>query len=165
MPFNDQERQVRRVTTVTADDLPLALTHEVRDYCLCLHLQRAARAIARRFDDAFRPYGLTNGQFSLLISLNRPLPPRMGDVSDLLGMDRTTLTAALKPLRRAGYMEIVADPGDGRSRLLLLTPTGSALLRAVVPVWRQTLTDVGAGHPGVDLEAGLTFLADLASPD
>jgi hypothetical protein len=44
----------------------------VRDSCLCLHVQRAARALARRFDNALRPLGLTNGQFSLMMSLNRP---------------------------------------------------------------------------------------------
>ena len=33
------------------EDLPLTVTHEVRDSCLCLHLQRAARAVGRRFDE------------------------------------------------------------------------------------------------------------------
>lgn len=54
--------------------LPFRLTIEVRDACLCLHVQRAARALARRFDEALRPVGLTNGQFSLLMALNRPAP-------------------------------------------------------------------------------------------
>ena len=77
--------------------LPCESTIMVRDSCLCLHVQRAARALARRFDEALRPFGLTNGQFSLLMSLNRPVPPPMGPVAFLLAMDRTTLTAALKP--------------------------------------------------------------------
>jgi len=72
----------------------------VRDTCLCLHLQRAARAVARRFDEALRPLGLTSGQFSLLMSLNRPQPPTIGHVAGVLAMDRTTLTANLKPLVR-----------------------------------------------------------------
>ena len=80
--------------------LPFAITHEVRDTCLCLHLQRAARVVARRFDEALRPLDLTNGQFSLLMSLNRPEPASMGSVSTLLAIDRTTLTANLKPLER-----------------------------------------------------------------
>ena len=63
------------------DDLPLSITHEVRDRCLCLHIQRTARLIARRFDEALRPFGLTNGQFSLLMSLNRPQAPRIGDLA------------------------------------------------------------------------------------
>src|SRR5260370_16537102 len=84
------------------DDLPFEITLEVRDTCLCLHLQRAARAVARRFDAALRPLGLTNGQFSLLMSLNREDPPTIGSVSPLLPMDRKTLTANLKPLERRG---------------------------------------------------------------
>ena len=61
--------------------LPFAATIEVRDACLCLHVQRAARALARKFDEALRPLDLTNGQFSLLTSLNRPEPPAMGSVA------------------------------------------------------------------------------------
>src|SRR5437899_9288577 len=98
--------------------LPFEKTLEVRDGCLCLFVQRAARALARRFDDAFRPLGLTHGQFSLLTSLNRPHPPVMGDVAALLGMDRTTLTAALKSLARRRLVHIRADEKDKRSRRL-----------------------------------------------
>src|SRR3974390_1611658 len=104
-----------------------ATTHEVRDACLCLHVQRAARALARRFDEALRPMGLTNGQFSLLMSLNRPAPPDMGAVATLLGMDRTTLTAALKPLQRRRLLRISVDPADRRGRIMTLTPQGRRL--------------------------------------
>jgi hypothetical protein len=58
-----------------SNTVSLATTVHVRDTCLCLHLQRAARAVARRFDTALRPLGITNGQFSLLMSLNRPERP------------------------------------------------------------------------------------------
>src|SRR3954467_9833351 len=116
-------------------DVPFETTLLVRDTCLCLHLQRAARATARRFDDALRPLGLTNGQFSLLISLNRPQPPSIGSGAALLAMDRHTLTAALKPLQRRGLIKVTPDPKDGRGRLLTLTGTGRKLLGAAVPVW------------------------------
>jgi len=65
-------------------DVPYETTLLVRDTCLCLHIQRAARALARRFDEALRPLGLTNGQFSLMMSLNRPEPPSIGAVAALL---------------------------------------------------------------------------------
>jgi DNA-binding MarR family transcriptional regulator len=121
----------------TGEKLPFEVTLRVRDSCLCLHLQRAARAVARRFDDALRPLGLTNGQFSLLMSLNRAEPATIGSVAALLAMDRTTLTAALKPLERRGLVEVAIDPADRRSRRLGLTPAGHALLIAAVPVWRR----------------------------
>jgi len=119
-------------------EIPFATTLLVRDSCLCLHTQRAARALARRFDEALRPVGLTSGQFSLMMSLNRPHPPGIGSVATLLAMDRTTLTAALKPLERRGLVEVTTDPMDRRGRLLALTPEGRVVLARAVPVWTQT---------------------------
>lgn len=119
-------------------NLPIEITHEVRDTCLCLHVQRAARAVGRRFDEALRPLGLTNGQFSLLVSLNRAKAPSIGEVSRLLATDRTTLTANLKPLVRRGLVKVTVDDADKRSRRLTLTPAGRRLLAAAVPVWRRT---------------------------
>ena len=129
---------------VTVENLTCETTLQVRDSCLCLHVQRAARALARRFDDAMRPLGLTNGQFSLMMSLNRPEPPGMAAVAFLLGMDRTTLTAVLKALRRRGLVKVTADPADGRARLMTLTVKGRRLLARAVPVWRNTHTAVEA---------------------
>jgi len=124
------------------DDLPLSVTLEVRDRCLCLHVQRAARALARRFDDALRPFGLTSGQFSLLVSLNRPAAPTISEIAQLLAMDRTTLTANLKPLERRGLLKIVVDEKDRRNRRLQLTEAGRDALAAAVPVWRQVHDDI-----------------------
>jgi DNA-binding MarR family transcriptional regulator len=119
------------------DSVPFSTTLEVRDTCLCLHIQRAARAVARHFDDVLRSLDLTHGQFSLMMSLNRPEPPTMGSVASLLAMDRTTLTANLKPLERRGLVEVTVDEADKRSRRLTLTPTGQKLLVAAVPVWKR----------------------------
>jgi DNA-binding MarR family transcriptional regulator len=115
-----------------------AFTHRVRDTCLCLHVQRAGRALARRFDEALRPLALTQGQFSLLMSLNRPQPPSIGEVSALLAMDRTTVTANVKPLERRGLVQVRVDPDDRRNRRLELTASGRALLAAAAPVWKRT---------------------------
>ena len=116
-------------------ELPLATTHLVRDACLCLHVQRAARALARRFDEVLRPLDLTQGQFSLLTSLNRPEPPSIGSVAALLAMDRTTLTAALKPLQRRRLVSVSVDPTDRRNRLLKLTAAGRKRLADAYDVW------------------------------
>jgi len=121
-----------------ATEVPFETTLRVRDTCLCLHAQRAARALARRFDEALRPLGLTNGQFSLLMALNRPKPPAMGPVADLLAMDRTTLTAAIKLLARRGLVAVTADPKDRRSRLLKLTRRGRAVLADAASIWERT---------------------------
>jgi DNA-binding MarR family transcriptional regulator len=128
--------------------VPYATTHMVRDGCLCLHVQRAARALSRRFDEAFRPLALTSQQFSLMMSLNRPEPATMGAVASLLAMDRTTLTAALKPLERRGLVEVAVDQADRRGRLLRLTPAGQRLLARAVPIWTRVHADLDAHLAG-----------------
>jgi len=150
--------------------LPPEVVRHVAGTCLCLHAQRAARALARRFDAALRPVGLTNGQFSLLMALNQPRPPSIGRLAPFLAMDRTTLTAALKPLERRGLAQLLPDPDDRRSRRVAITGAGVALLGAALPLWQ-------AAHAGLDerlaaldpqaLREGLTELArpETARPD
>jgi DNA-binding MarR family transcriptional regulator len=126
-------------------DPPFETTILVRDTCLCLHAQRAARALARRFDIALKPVGITSGQFSLLMSLNRPEPPNIGSVAALLAMDRTTLTANLKPLERRRLVKTTPDPRDARARLLQLTAAGRTVLTKAVPIWRHLHAEIETG--------------------
>jgi DNA-binding MarR family transcriptional regulator len=138
------------VTRSAPASVPVEVTREVAGACLCLHAQRAARALGRRFDAALRPFGLTNGQFSLLMSLNRADPPTVGSVADLLAMDRTTLTANLKPLERRGLVRSRTDEADRRVRRLELTREGMALLFAAVPVWRREHAEIEGELPDAD---------------
>jgi DNA-binding MarR family transcriptional regulator len=143
------------------DGPPFEFTLHVRDTCLCLHVQRAARALARRFDDVLRPLGLTNGQFSLLMSLNRPEPPKIGSVAALLAMDRTTLTANLKPLERRGLIKVTVDAADRRGRRPSLTASGRALLAEASPIWKRehAATERLLARSPDDLRAGLIALS------
>jgi DNA-binding MarR family transcriptional regulator len=130
------------------ESVPFSTTLHVRDTCLCLHVQRAARALARRFDVAMKPVGLNNGQFSLMMSLNRPVPATMKSVCELLAMDRTTLTAALKVLERRGLVKSAIDPKDRRGRLLTLTDAGMATLSAALPIWTRVHAEIDAELDG-----------------
>ena len=144
------------------DPVSFQTTLYVRDSCLCLAAQRAARALARRFDEALRPVGLTSGQFSLLMSLNRPAPPTIGSVAALLAMDRTTLTANLKPLQRRGLLQVTVDPQDRRGRLLALTDEGRDVLAAAAAIWRGAHAEVErplAPDELASLRAGLKALS------
>jgi DNA-binding MarR family transcriptional regulator len=139
---------------------PFTESLHIRDHCLCLHAQRAARALARRFDEALRPCGVTSGQFSLLNALNTPQPRAMAPVAALLAMDRTTLTAALKPLVRRGLVAVLVDETDRRGRRLTLTAEGRAVLDRAMPVWRATQEVLEAPLPDANaLRAGLRALA------
>ena len=140
-------------------------TRHVRATCLCVRVQRAARAVARHFDDALRPVGLTHGQYSLLVALNQAEPPIMSEVSAALAMDRTTLTANLKPLERRGLVNIAVDAKDKRSRRLIITK-GRATLKAAFSIWKAAhgVLDNAVGVTRVDrLRADLRAIAQINS--
>jgi DNA-binding MarR family transcriptional regulator len=112
--------------------------------CVCLGVNKAARATTRRYDAAFRPLGLTSGQFSLLAALHRPEPVALGKLAETLGMDRTTLNRNIRPLEDEGLVATVADPEDARVRALALTARGLEKLAAAAPVWRALQHDAKA---------------------
>ncbi len=144
-------------TRIGASEVNFQTTLLVRDCCLCLHVQRAARALARRFDEALKPVGLTNGQFSLIMSLNRPDMPgvpraTIGSVAELLGMDRTTVTASARVLFERGLITVTAEPEDRRSKVLRLTAEGRQALADAMPIWTRVHAEIERELPGANAE-------------
>ena len=112
------------------------LVDQVAETCLCGYIQRASRALGKRFDRHMRPLGVNNWQFSLLMAVNLPSPPSIGGLSETLGMDHTTTTKNLTLLRRRGLVVVRRDGEDARVRRVALTPAGRALIARAVPRWR-----------------------------
>lgn len=121
--------------------------HEIRDNCLCLAAQRAARVLARRFDRLFAPLGLTNGQFSLMVALSGQWAPKLSELAGFLAMDQTTLTAAVKTLEKRGLVLLQADESDGRIRRPALTAAGRDLVAQAIPLWQAEHGAVQAALP------------------
>ncbi len=134
--------------------------HLVTSTCLALHARRAARRLARAYDEALKPSGLSSGQFSLMARLAAEPGSALSAVAADLGMDRTSLTAALKPLAREGLVASAGDAADARLRRLSLTEAGRERLRAALPLWRaaQAAADAQAGSRAALLRADLNAL-------
>lgn len=146
------------------DDASLSIgtVREIRDQCLCLATQRAARVLARRFDRLFAPLGLTNGQFSLLVALSGQWAPRLGELAEFLAMDATTMTAAAKTLERRGLLSLQADKADARARRPTLTAAGREVVAKAVPLWREEHARVQAGLVGLDAAALARLLGQVS---
>lgn len=129
---------------ITSTDLDASSIEFVARTCLCRRVQHASRAIGRRFDEAFRPIGINNWQFTLLMSLTPKDPQTINEVAAALGMDRTTTTKNLRPLERRGLVEIRADAHDGRVRRIVLTQAGRELLSDAMTRWARVNTEVAA---------------------
>lgn len=129
--------------------------------CVCLGVRKAARAVSRRYDEAFRPLGITSGQFSILAALLRDRPVPISSLADALGMERTTLTRNLRPLEDGELVATVADKEDRRIRGLRLTAAGHGLLERAIPLWKAQQSESQkrlAGAPWRELRAHLAAL-------
>ncbi len=118
---------------------PLAIetVREIRDSCLCLATQRAARVLARRFDRLFQPLGITNGQFSMMVALSGQWRPKLSELAQFLAMDQATMTAAIKTLEKRGLVVLAADADDGRIRRPGLTEEGHRVVAEAAPLWKS----------------------------
>jgi DNA-binding transcriptional ArsR family regulator len=80
---------------------------ESADYaaeCAVLNLRKASRFITGLYDEYIRPSGLRATQLTLLMALHQAGPVTITALSEILLMDRTTLTRDLKPLERQGLV-------------------------------------------------------------
>jgi DNA-binding MarR family transcriptional regulator len=110
--------------------------HAIRDQCLCLASQRAARVLARRFDKLFAPLGITNGQFSMMCALMGTWGPRLSDLARFLAMDQTTVSTAVRLLERNGMVVLAQDEADGRVWRPQLTARGREVVMQAIPLWK-----------------------------
>ncbi len=78
-------------------------------------------------------------------------PLTVQELSNEIGFTHITVKNVVRELEEAGIARIKANPKDGRSKLISLTPKGKQLLDKLEPVWKkfsQTLEQLlTAGHP------------------
>lgn len=104
--------------------------------CHCLAARRRARSITRLYEQYLRPHGLRATQFSILAALALKGPTPTGELAELLGLERTTLTRSAALLVRNGWVE-AAPSEDARERRLQLTPSGRRKLEEAFPAWKE----------------------------
>jgi len=131
--------------------------------CVCFNLRRVTRKVTQHFDAQMRRHGIRPTQGSMLLSLRAKPSWTMADLSDWLGMDRTTLVRNLRPLLRDG---LARAEGRGRRVELSITAKGRKKVEDVLPAWRTAQNAVvktlGDKHWSViltDLEAAASALS------
>ena len=135
--------------------------------CHCQALRQAARRASAFYDAALAPLGLRVSQFGILVRLRRDGPRGIQALAAELVMDRTTLGRNIRPLERDGLLCAVADPDDGRSRLLSITPRGAALVEAAWPAWSAAQAGFEARYgaaPTAELHAALQRVVAMLHP-
>ncbi|MEM1280634.1 MAG: MarR family winged helix-turn-helix transcriptional regulator [Cyanobacteria bacterium P01_H01_bin.152] len=115
--------------------------NKISSTCAGLNFRKVSRVVTQHFDEILRPSGLLITQFTVLVALAKVRAIAVSKLSEILMMDRTTLTRNLKPMQREGWLEI--EPGqDKRTRIVSLSPAGEVALARTLPLWRQAQMDV-----------------------
>jgi DNA-binding MarR family transcriptional regulator len=116
--------------------MPKELDLSAMENCVCFNLRRVARVVTQFYDAQMRRHGIRPTQGTMLAALNAQESWTMAELSDLLGMERTTLLRNLRPLERDGLVNI---GGGGRGRLveLAITAKGRKQVEKLTPAWRS----------------------------
>jgi DNA-binding MarR family transcriptional regulator len=141
-------------TTIPVTQLTL---QQIAQDCLCLQMRQTTRLLTQWYDTCLQPSGLRLTQVSLLVAIALAQTAPLTRLADILALERTTLARNLKPLERAGLVDV--SPGeDKRVRLIRLTRQGEERLAQALPYWRQAQEEVRAR---VGSSEWVTLRADL----
>lgn len=104
--------------------------------CHCLAARRSAREITRLYEERLRPHGLRATQFSILAVLSLKGATLVGELAEILGLERTSLTRSAAVMVRHGWVD-EGSTGDARERPLQITAAGRAKIEAAYPAWKE----------------------------
>jgi DNA-binding MarR family transcriptional regulator len=112
------------------------LDFSAAENCVCFNLRWVTRVVTQFYDSEMRRHGIRPTQGTILASLQAKDSWTMAELSDWLGMERTTLVRNLRPLQRDG---LVRTGGGGRGRLveIAITAKGRKQIEKLAPAWRS----------------------------
>ena len=106
------------------------------ELCLAHTLRRADRVISQFYNEHLAPLSLRVTQFSILRALDLLGSTTAAHLREALVLEQATVSRALKPLIRDGYINVM--PGaDGREKQLSLSKEGKALYEEALGPWNQ----------------------------
>lgn len=95
--------------------------------------------LRRLVDDGMATSGLSLARVKVLQVLEARGAVRQSAIAQDLGQAARSVSQSVEALERAGLVERAADPHDGRSKLVRLTPAGSEALSAGTIAGEQQL--------------------------
>ncbi len=116
--------------------MPEQLDFSVSENCVCFNLRRVTRMLSQFFDAEMRGHGLRSTQWPILAALQSLQSSNMAELSEFLGMDRTTLLRNLRPLQRDGLLTVEGGEHGGRVEVSI-TAKGRKQFIAHLPAWQS----------------------------
>ena len=144
-PFRSTGKENRLTAHKTLVHIHISMAKELDmaavENCVCFNLRWVTRAVTQFYDAEMRRHGIRPTQGSILASLNSKDSWSMAELSDWLGMDRTTLVRNLRPLQRDGFVQAVGG-GRGNRVELTITTKGRKQIEKLTPAWKSAQSAV-----------------------
>ena len=106
------------------------------EICLAHAIRRADRVVSQLYNEYLAPVGIRVTQFSVLRALDIMGTTTASQIQVALVMDQTTVSRALKPLIRDGYI-VVAEGATRREKSLTLSADGKKLYKQALVPWNK----------------------------
>ena len=136
------------------------------EYCYNLAMRKSARIITHFYEERLATVGLKVGQFSILRAVNYTKKTTNKELQDILVLDQTTLSRAIKPLIRDELLNVSVNENDLRSKIISLSPKGKKVYQKALPLWQdaQSSLKTKLGNKQIDqiLDLSESFLKKLA---
>lgn len=131
--------------------------------CNCFAIRKAARRVTQLYDTELASAGIRVTQFMILMTLDQQAVVSVNELAEQMVMDRTTMGKNLRPLERDGLVEVRISKTDRRSRDILLTRKGAALLERAYPLWRHAHTKFQEKHGAKFAETLRSMLSEVSA--
>ena len=132
--------------------------------CLCTSVRRSARNISQIYSEHLQQSGekINPNQVSILVVLSQIEKKTISELSNILKMERTTLTRNLKVLDKSGWIKTYCGT-DGRMKFTKLSNRGNQVLNKILPYWKkaQSKTKKILGEDLKLFQENLTKLSNL----
>lgn len=112
------------------------MTLKKSDICLAHSLRRADRVVTQLYNEYLAPLDIRSTQFSVLKALHTIGCTTASQIQEALVMEQATISRALKPLVRDGYIA-VGEGANKREKALSLTPQGKKLYQQALGPWNE----------------------------
>lgn len=106
--------------------------------CVCFRLGRTARRVTRAYREEIASYGLTHGQFFLIIALMEEDGLLPSELAEKTAQERPTITGLLDRLEKEGWIERKPDTTDRRSLRIFLGFRARECREPIMKLFKET---------------------------
>lgn len=123
----------------------------------------AGRMIGRSLGLRLQPYGVSTGQWPILVHLWETDGLSQRELCERIDIEESSMTRALDGMERSGLVSRERSPEDRRRYHIRLTPRGRDLRDQLLPEMNQLVVDITANWHDADGDRLRVMLRELIS--